>query len=360
MRLAMLSWRYVGHPQGGGAEVLTHEILKRCAAKGWDVTVFTAAYPGSAATEVIDGVRVIRKGHQHTVHFEAWRWLRVRIADFDRIVDQVNTIAFLTPLYVRTPIRRLLIHQFAKGYWFRETRGVFRLIAPIGYLLEPWQTRLYRKTPAITISNSTRRELEALGVPVAGVIPMALSADPVSSLQDKAGPLRLVIIGRLTPAKFVEEGIEAFAAVQASDPHAQLDVVGSGDPAYKARLVRLASERRLNVTFHDRVSEARKYELLAAAHLHVFTSHREGWGLTVTEAAAVGTPTIAYDVSGVRDSVEDPRLLVPCGDHRGLAEKALMLRDDTDLYATVRREAWERSRRLSWDATAEKFMELAA
>jgi glycosyltransferase involved in cell wall biosynthesis len=361
MRLVMLSWRYLGHPQGGGAEVLTHEILRRCVDRGWDVTAFTATYPGAAPTEVIDGVKVIRRGVQHTVHAQAWRWLRSRREEFDVVVDQVNTIPFLTPLYVPARQRRLFICQFAREYWFRETRGAFKLVAPFGYALEPWYTRLYRGTRTITISESTRDELEHLGVRVASIIPMAIHTEALPSLAPKPSGLRVVIVGRLTPAKFVEQAITAFAEVQRAEPAARLDVIGSGDPEYRAELDALVLDRGVqHVTFHGRIAEADKMALLADAHFHVFTSHREGWGLTVTEAAAVGTPTVAYDVPGVRDSVADARLLVAKGDTAALAARLLAVHRDPDVYADVRTRAWDGARELSWQRTADAFMAAVA
>lgn len=361
MKLLMLSWRYLGHPQGGGAEILTHEMLKRCVERGWDVTAFTAAYPGSSATDEIDGVRIVRSGKQHTVHLHAWRWLRQRRTQFDRVVDQINTIPFLTPLYVPAQQRRMFICQFAREFWFRETRGVFRLGAPFGYLLEPWQTRLYRTTPTITISTSTETELRALGVPVTGILPMAIHGCALDVLEPKTMPLSAIIIGRLTQAKFVEEGIRAFARIQATHPDARLAIVGAGDPKYRDHLEELVVGLGLSgVAFHGRVSEARKRELLAAAHVHLFTSHREGWGLTVTEAAAMGTPTVGYDVPGVRDSVRDRRLLAPVGDDAALADRALSLLSTPSRYDEIRHEAWCYARTLSWDRTADAFMELVA
>ena len=71
-----------------------------------------------------------------------------------------------------------------------------------------------------------------------------------------------------------------------------------------------------------RVDEATKHELMARAHGQLATSVREGWGLVVSEAAAVGTPTMSYDVPGLRDSTTaadgvlcEPR---PWGPLRGL------------------------------------------
>jgi glycosyltransferase involved in cell wall biosynthesis len=360
VKLAMLSWRYDGHPQAGGAEIVTHEVLKRAVADGWDVTCFTAAYPDASDTDEIDGVRIVRRGQQWSVHAHAWRWLRPRLEHFDRVVDQVNTVPFLTPLYVPEAKRRLLIFQLAREYWWRETRGPFKLVAPIGYALEPWQFRLYRGTDTMTISSSSKEDLVAAGIPSRRVtiLPMAVLTEPIEALEPKTHPPRVVIVGRLTPAKYVEEGIAAFADIQRRLPAAALDVVGAGDPRYRERLERLVADLGLrDVTFHGRIDEAGKRRVLERAQLHMFTSHREGWGLTVTEAAAVGTPTVGYDVPGVRDSIADARALAAERTAPALTERALALLTDADLYASVRARVWERARALCWGRTAEAFME---
>jgi glycosyltransferase involved in cell wall biosynthesis len=354
----MLSWRYLDHPAAGGAEMVTHEVLRRLAAYGHAVTCFTAAYPGAAAEGELDGVRVLRRGGQPTVHLHAWRWLRARRDEFDRVVDQVNTIPFLTPLYVARDRRRLLIMQLAREYWFRETRGAFRAVAPLGYLAEPWYLRTYRSTPVITISRSSADDLMRLGVGRAGItiIPMALPTEPLASLEPKSGPWRVIVLGRLTQAKFVEEALDAFDRLRRAVPEARLDIVGEGDPAYRRRLEsHVARDGISAITFHGRVDAARKDALLQRAHVHLFCSHREGWGLTVTEAAAMGTPSIGYDVPGVRDSVASERLLAPVGDTAALAARMLELHRDRPLYDRLRREAWERTRALSYNATTEAF-----
>jgi glycosyltransferase involved in cell wall biosynthesis len=357
VRVAALSWRYLGHPAAGGAEVVTHEILSRLAADGHRVVAFTAAHAGGAREDEIDGVRVVRRGGQATVHLHAWRWLRGRLDEFDRVVDQINTIPFFTPLYVPREQRRFWIQQLAREYWWRETRGVFRAIAPVGYLAEPLYLRAYRRTPGMTISESSRRDLEALGIRDVAILPLAHDAQPLESLPPRAGPpLRIVIVGRLTPAKFVEEAITAFAAVREELPEAQLDIVGTGDPAYRARLERrIADERIGGVMFHGRVDVERKHELMERAHMHLFTSHREGWGLVVSEAGALGTPSLGYDAPGVRDSVGEPRLLALVGDTQGLADRILWLWRDGAAYEALRRAAWERARGMSVDAMTAAF-----
>ena len=339
----MLNWRYVDHPQSGGAEVVTHQILRRLVADGHEVTCFTAAYEGAGPTGEIDGVRLLRRGGQATVHLHAWRWLRRRTGSFDRVVDQVNTIPFLTPLYVRSPRPQLFIHQLAREYWFRETRGAFKLVAPFGYLAEPAYLQPYRRTPVVTVSPSTRDDLRRLGIGRHGitVLRQAIPYAPLPELDVKRpGAPRLVVLGRLTPAKFVEEALDAFLLARERLPGATLDVIGEGDPAYREHLERRAEAAGGGVTFHGRVETERKLELLRDAHAHIFCSHREGWGLTVTEAYAMGTPTVGFDAPGVRDSVADERLLAPIGDVDALADRLVGLLRDDALYAAVRESGW--------------------
>jgi hypothetical protein len=173
VRIAALSWRYLGHPAAGGAEVVTHEVLSRLAAEGHRVVAFTAAHPGAPEEDEVDGVQLVRRGGQTTVHLHAWRWLRRRLGEFDRVVDQINTIPFFTPLYVPRDKRRFWIQQLAREYWWRETRGALRALAPIGYLAEPVYLRAYRRTAGMTISESSRRDLEALGIHDVAILPLA-------------------------------------------------------------------------------------------------------------------------------------------------------------------------------------------
>jgi glycosyltransferase involved in cell wall biosynthesis len=322
------------------------------------VTCFSAAYPGGPDEEVVDGVRVLRRGQQWSVHAQAWRWLRTRHDRFDRVVDQINTIPFMTPLYVPEHRRRFFIHQLARGYWFREAPGAFRLAAPLGYAAEPRYLRRYAGTRGITVSPSTAADLEGVGIPRDRVviIPEALTVAPLDDLPPKPPGWRMVVLGRLTPAKYVEEALEVFAVAARGIPGAALDVIGAGDAAYRERLERQARQLGLDVTFHGRVEERRKLDLLAAAHVHVFCSHREGWGLNVSEAAAMGTPTLGFDVPGVRDSVGDRNLLAAKGDVATLGRRARELHDDRAAYEALRHEAWQRTHGMTYEATADAFL----
>jgi glycosyltransferase involved in cell wall biosynthesis len=361
MRILGLSWRYLDHPAAGGAEIVTHQIFTRLVDQGHDVTSFTGSYPGAPPEGELDGVRLIRQGRQWTVHILAWRWLRERLDDFDIVIDQINTIPFFTPLYVPAAKRRFLFHQLAREYWWRETRGAFKAIAPIGYVTEPLYLRAYRRTFGVTGSESSRRDLEALGFRRDRVelTPYPVDVQPLAELpRKKPSPWTVLMVGRLTPAKFVEDGVRVFAAFRASVPDARLEIVGSGDDGYRRKLERLAGELGIvdATVFHGRVAEEHKLELMRRAHVHVFASRREGWGLVVSECGAMGTPSIGYDAPGVLDSIADPRMLAPTGDLQALVRLLRRLHDHVDLYADVRRGAWERARAHSPRASTAAFV----
>jgi glycosyltransferase involved in cell wall biosynthesis len=358
MRILGLCWRYLDHPSAGGAEIVTHQVFTQLVNDGHHVVSFNGAYAGGEPEGKLDGVHLIRRGQQWSVHLLAWRWLRSRLDEFDLVIDQINTVPFFTPLYVPESKRRFVFHQLAREYWWRETRGVLKVAAPLGYLLEPWMLKVYRRSNGVTASESSRRNLEALGMSHdrVTVVPYPVDVEPLTELPGKRGPWTVLMAGRLTQAKFAEEGVKAFAVFQRNRPEVRLEIVGSGDPAYRRRLEGLVGELGIrNVAFHGRVPEERKLELMREAHVHLFCSHREGWGLVVSEAAAMGTPSIGYDAPGVRDSVGDRRVLAPIGDVGVLARLLGRLSDDPELYKDVRQGAWERARLHERDRATRAF-----
>ena len=119
-------------------------------------------------------------------------------------------------------------------------------------------------------------------------------------------PSPLVLgVGRLAPVKRQDELIEAAVIARERVPDLQLMIVGDGPlrPALEARVAAHGAQDWITLTgrlTHDElVSEYQRAWLVSSASL------AEGWGLTLTEAAACGTPAVATDVSGHRSSVVD-------------------------------------------------------
>jgi len=143
-------------------------------------------------------------------------------------------------------------------------------------------------------------------------------------------------------------------------PDAKLIIAGDGEvkPELRGLIEGLGLEDR--VELRGRVSEVEKLRLLQESWVLVQTSRKEGFGLTVLEANACGTPAVGYDVPGLRDSIRhgETGILVPSGDVEALAEAVATLLTDDGFREKLSKNALEWSRQFSWDRSAEEFKEL--
>ena len=305
MRLLVCNWKDIRHPAAGGAEVFIHRVVQHWVEIGHEV-VFVAARPaGLPSRETIDGVDIIRVGNRYTVYREARRlWEAGSLPRADLIVDVVNTRPFLTPLWPDRPPVVALIYQVAEDVWHHEFPYP---VAVAGRRLERRWLRRYADVPTLTISEDSRQSLEQCGLRNVSIIPVGLDVHPVQPAEKENRPT-IIFVGRLASNKRPDDALKAFDQARAAVPDAQMWVVGTGPLAEQL-------ERRWSspdITFHGRVDEKTKFELMARAHALVVTSVREGWGMVVTEAAAVGTPSIGYAVPGLSESISGSNgVLVP-------------------------------------------------
>jgi glycosyltransferase involved in cell wall biosynthesis len=324
-------------------------VLQRLARRGWYVEWFSGSYPGAAPDELREGVRFVRAGTATSVHLRAFaRYARRR--DFDLVVDEINTIPFFTPWYATRSIA--LIFQLAREVWLYEGGAIGR----IGYAAEPFYLRPYRTTPLITISDSSAETLRGIGLrgPLR-VITIAVDEPADDAVPPKTQPRDLLVVGRVTPSKRIEESIEAAALLRAGGWTGVLRIVGGGPPAYRTALEQRIARLGLDgvVRFTGRIDDDGRRDLMRAASALWMTSAREGWGLVVTEAARHGTPSIVYDVPGLRDAVADGMSgRVVAESPVALAEATRAFFVDSDAFA---RRALERARPLSWDAVTDAF-----
>src|SRR6185437_15686333 len=172
----------------------------------------------------------------------------------------------------------------------------------------------------------------------------------------KAGVPTVVYLGRLKAYKRVDRLIEAFAKVRERVPDAVLRIAGTGDVLPSLR--QLATRLRLDgaVVFEGFVDDDRKRELLQSAWVMASLSEIEGWGISVIEANACGTPAIVHDVPGLREAIvhQESGIIVPEG---GDVETAIVsvLQDDL-LRARLERGASARAGKFSWDEAAREML----
>ncbi len=296
LRILVCNWRDLAHPRAGGAEVYTHEVASAWAAQGHHVTIFAAAVAGQPSYEVRDGVHIIRRGGRHTVYRQARQYFeRQGRGHFDLVIDEVNTRPFGAARWAGDTPVVAVIHQVAKEIWFHEVTWPVALLGR--FWLEPRWLRHLRDVPALTVSESSSRSLRSYGLRNIQVVSQGHTPAPVPDVAREHVPT-VVFVGRLSSNKRPDDAVEAFTEVRRVLPDAQLWVLGSGPMEEELR-----RKAPAGVQFLGRVGEEEKVERLARAHALVATSVREGWGLTVSEAAAVGTPAVTYDVAGLRDSV---------------------------------------------------------
>lgn len=305
MRILVCNWKDLTHPAAGGAEVYVDAITRQWVEWGHEVTLVCARTPGQEATADVGGVRVIRGGGRFSVYRETCRWYRAQGRGcFDVVLDVVNTRPFLTPGYVDDAPVVALIFQVAKEIWTYE---VPRPAAVLGrYWLEPRWLRAYAQVPTLTISESSRESLQAYGLRRVTVIPVGLELPSLGEAPPRETVPTVVFLGRLAANKRPDHALQAFRMARGDVPDARMWVIGAG-PMEKQLRAEFAGEP---VHFYGRVPDEQKLDLLARSHAVIVTSVREGWGLVVTEAAAVGTPAIGYDVAGLRDSLRASNGLV--------------------------------------------------
>jgi glycosyltransferase involved in cell wall biosynthesis len=247
----------------------------------------------------------------------------------------------------------LVPHLFG-GTAFQE------LAAPLAaavWLAERPLGRIYRGVPFEAISESTAADLAARGIPRAAVAVIYPGIDTRGYTPDPSGRASAPVfayLGRLKRYKGVHHVIRAFAAM--NDPRATLEIAGAGD--YRVALERLAASLDLGerVRFLGRIREEDKLALLRRAWALVFASPKEGWGITNLEAAACGTPVIASNSPGIRESVRDGEtgFLVPHGDVSAMAAAMTRLAADPALVSRLGAQARRFAETFTWERAAEE------
>ena len=271
--------------------------------------------------------------------------------DVDVVLEIVNGITFLTPLWLRAP-HVTLVHHVHDVHYQVEMGAKGRVAA---FLLETLPLRwLYRSSTFIVVSHTTGADVAQRGIPDDQI---TVNYNGVEQDAFRPGPEAdepmLLFLGRLKRYKRVEILLDALSQM----PAATLHVAGDGD--YRGIIEDEVAARGLKerVVLHGAVDEPTKLRLLQQAWVHVTASKCEGWGLTTVEAAACGTPTVAIAAGGLTESVVDGVTGVLVPDTEGLARATTDLLHDPTRRQAMGRAALERSRDLTWDRTARVTLE---
>ena len=356
MNILIANWQDLRNPHAGGAEIHLFELFSRIAAHGHRVRLVCSGFDGGPPVETVDGIEVHRHGGRHSFALTGWRAIRRAAREFvpDVIVDDINKLPLFVPLLSARPVYAIVPHLFGTTA-FGEVAWP---MAAAVWSAERAIPLAYRRAWFHAISDSTREDLVARGIPRERIAVVYPGVDSQHFRPDqatpRADPPQFVYIGRLKRYKGVEFLIQALAIARRDRPDLTLAVAGSGDDRGRLETLARATGVAAAVRFLGFVDEPTRLRLLRESVANVFPSPKEGWGITVMEAAACGTPSLASNSPGLRDSVRDGRtgVLVPHGDPVALAREMVRLASDPVLVDRLGRAARQWAEQLTWDAAA--------
>jgi glycosyltransferase involved in cell wall biosynthesis len=353
LRILLVNWQDRENPQAGGAEIHLHEIFGRLAAQGHEVSLLCGGWPGCAPRATLDGIEVVRVGTRNSFRLLARRGYREHFArrSVDVLIEDINKMPLHTPHWGTVPVVAVVPHLFGSTV-FQELPAPVAAAVWLAERTIPW---VYRSVPFEAISESTADDLvdrgiarERIRVIYCGIDTQRYTPAP----NERAATPVFAYLGRLKRYKAVDLVLRGFA--QAAIPGATLEVAGAGD--YRPALEQLATSLDLGdrVKFLGRINEAEKLRLLRRAWALVFTSPKEGWGITNLEAAACGTAVIASDSPGIRESVRHGAtgFLVRHGDVDGLAAGMRRLASDRSLVEQLGAQGRSFATTFTWERAA--------
>jgi glycosyltransferase involved in cell wall biosynthesis len=364
VNILWFTWKDKKHPQAGGAELLNEEIIKRIVKEGHSVTMVVGNFKGGEQEEVVDGYKIVRIGNRYSLYTKSASYFKKNLSDWSDItIEEVNTMPFFTQYYTKGP-RILFINQLCREIWFYQ---LFFPLSIIGYIVEPVYLYLLRKNKVVTISESTKKDLLRFGFSKKNIdlIPMGTEIPPLEELSrtKKFTNPTILSLGTIRPMKNTVEQLEAYEIARGKIHNLKLIVVGQGEGKYFDKFTAKINKSKYknDITFLGKVSFEKKMELMRKCHIITVTSVKEGWGLIVTEANSQGTPAIVYNVDGLRDSVRDNVTgLITKKENtpEELAKKILSLLKDKKKYRKIRKNAWEWSKGLTFDASYNSFKQI--
>ena len=304
-QIHILAWRDLADPEAGGSEVHAHEVATVWAQAGIDVTVRTSYAVNRPNNELRNGYRVVRKaGRYMTFPRSVLSEVAGRLGHADGLVEVWNGMPFMSPLWFKGP-RTTWLHHIHDEMW---DMVLSERLAKLGKAIElKIAPPFYRKTEIVTLSESSRRNIiDRFAMDANRVRVVSPGIDPTFTPGSTKSPQPSVIaVGRLVPPKHFDKVIEAVQTARLEIPTLTATIVGDGfeRPAVEQRVRDAGMSDVIRIA--GRVSPVELLDLYQTSWLNVSASSHEGWGMTITEAAACGTPSVVTDSSGHRDAVID-------------------------------------------------------
>jgi glycosyltransferase involved in cell wall biosynthesis len=360
-RILILNERDPEHPRAGGVESHIAEVSRRMAEAGYEITLLASSFPGSRPRDRISGMDVRRLGPLATYYPRAvWTCLReTRLDRYDLVVEHLCKVPFCSALYSAVPVLAVNHHLFGTSAFLQVAWPIAAAVVTIESLIP----HVYRRVPFLAVSPSSRDDLVSRGIARERIDLLHNGVDiPQREFRSAAErPCRVAYFGRLEAYKRVDLFLRAMAALVPHYPELEVAVIGRGQE--RDRLERLAAELELTARtrFTGFAADEERDALLSESRVCVCPSVKEGWGITVVEANALGTPAVATRAPGLVDAVleDETGLLVPEGPPdvfvTGIAAAVSRILSDDALADRLSQGASRWARRFTWDEAAERM-----
>jgi glycosyltransferase involved in cell wall biosynthesis len=356
--VVIVAWRDMWHPQKGGAEIYITKIAEKLRDSGYDVIFFTERYRNSKEDEIIDNIRYIRRGNALTLHLEFPKYFKKYLKEnTDILIENFNAVPFYVPKLHDNTLT--VIHHIQDLEWNKKFGKI------IGTLLAKFfrneVKRVYKEQKIVTVSPSSLEELLSIGFKKENIEVIYNGIDvPISSnIHKPTNKINIFSVGRVRNTKNIDEAIEMVkhSVKDIGIKNIRLDIAGKGDD--EERLKALVKKYNLEeyVTFLGYIDDGKKVRLFKDAHLHVQFSRKEGWGITIIEAAATATPTICYRVPGLEDSVKSSTGYFVETTLQETWDKAVEdIQQQNEEYKSKQRECIKWADNFRWDNQMDRFL----
>jgi len=359
-RIHLLAWRDLDDVEAGGSEVHAAHVARLWSEAGIEVIMRTSYAQGHPPSEVRDGYQVIRKAGRYLVFPRAaLSEATGRHGPRDGLVEIWNGMPFLSPLWARQP-RVVWLHHVHGDMWKMVLPP---RLAAMGQVLEHrLAPALYRRTRIVTLSESSKRQLVSelkFHPDRVSVVPPGIDPRFTPGGERSASPM-VVAVGRLVPVKHFDHLLRTMDEVRKVRPDATLTIVGEGYERHHLDDLVRTLDADSWVTFAGRITDDELVDLYRRAWVVASASSHEGWGMTLTEAAACATPAVATRISGHLDAVAEGRGGLLGEDQRELRDHLVDVLGDAALRARLSQGALAHAREFTWAATAAGTLEALA
>lgn len=360
-RILVLNERDPLHPAAGGAEVHVAQIARCMQQLGFETTQLASSFPGASVRESVPGMEIWRLGNLAAYYSRvAWTCAReTRRGRFDVVVEHLNKVPFCAAAYAAVPVLAVNHHLFGRSAFKQVAWPIAATVVAIERLIP----LVYRNVPFLAVSQSSKDDLVKRGIrpDQIGIIHNGIMLPRVEPKPLSERPCRVAYLGRLEPYKRVDLMLRSLATLVERFPLLEIVLVGRGTA--RPHLERVAAELGLSdrTRFAGFVSNEERDRLIGDARVCICPSVKEGWGITVIEANALGTPVVATDAPGLRDAVRNGEtgVLVKDGEPSEFTERLATatadLLSDTSLATNLSSGAREWARRFNWESAASKM-----